>query len=775
LSVAAPAFGAADLTNCDREPIHIPGSIQPHGALLALDPATLTVAQAGGDTHWLFNVAPCDMIGKPIGTWLSPDRIGRLRELMVGDAIRRPVHALRLAAENGKDAEATTHLSDGLLLVEFEPILQENPGDILAHVQTMVRKIHQTESVEQCCAMLAEVVRDATKFDRVMIYRFESDGSGAVDAEAKDPSLSPFLGLHYPAADIPKQARELYLRNWIRVIPDTHYESAPLVPKIDARLGRPLDLSQCALRSVSPIHLEYLGNMGVTASMSLSLILDGKLWGLVACHHSTGPHFVARHLRVGLELFSQMASFLLETRVTADELSGKRKRRVVYDELLLQLAGDDPIIDSLNRMRPKLLDIIEADGVGIWFEGRFLSHGRTPKTEQVAGLVAWLNMTAPDGVFESDALPLVYPPAEEFADVASGILALSVSRTPRDYVIWFRREIIQSVVWAGNPEKSAVSEPEGVRLSPRKSFAAWRQEKRFRSSPWDRVSIGTAQTLRVNLLEIVLRRVDQVAREREDANVRISALLVALRERIAESEATALELQQESGRRAVVEADLSEVLRSTVANQEAERQRIARELHDSLGQYLAVMKLNLDGLEREVADPSDLKRSFAQLKSLTTEVGKEVDRMARELRPAVLDDIGLQAAMQQYLEERGERLGLRFELHLALGDRRLPQVIETTLYRILQEAVLNVVKHARAKKVGVILNATSAEATMIIEDDGDGFELLDGRIAPTSRLGLRGVRERLALVGGAIEIETAPGDGTTLIIHVPLDDANGQA
>ena len=324
-------------------------------------------------------------------------------------------------------------------------------------------------------------------------------------------------------------------------------------------------------------------------------------------------------------------------------------------------------------------------------------------------LVAWLNMTAADGVFETDALPLVYLPAEEFADVASGILALSVSRTPRDYVIWFRREIIQSVVWAGNPEKSAISEPEGVRLSPRKSFAAWRQERRFRSSPWEKVTIDTAQMLRVSLLEIVLRRVDQIAREREEANVRISALLVALRERIAEWEVTALELQQELGRRAVVEAELSEVLRSTVINQEAERQRIARELHDSLGQYLAVMKLHLDGFEREVADSSDLKRRLAQLKSLTTEVGEEVDRMAREIRPAVLDDIGLQAAMQQFLEERAERLGLRFELHLALGDRRLPQVIETTLYRILQEAIVNVVKHARAKKVGVILNATSAE------------------------------------------------------------------
>ena len=766
-----PAFGSADLTNCDREPIHIPGSIQPHGALLALDLDRLTVVQAGGDTGRLIGVAADQLIGRPIEDRLSPGQVARLRELLAtGAPMLRPVHAFRapIAGGNG-DADVTAHLSDGFLILEFEPIWEESHEDSLALVQKMVRSIQQADSVASFCQMVAEVVRDASKFDRVMVYRFLPDGSGAVDAEAKHARLDPFLGLHYPASDIPKQARELYVRNWIRLIADTRYKPAPLLPPIEPHLGRPLDLSQSILRSVSPIHLEYLGNMGVAATMSLSLILDGKLWGLIACH-STAPRYIAHRLRVALELFSQMASFLLETEITADELKLRTRSKAIHDHLLTQLAGDAEISDSLSQLRPKLLEIIEADGVGLWIDGRYSSLGRAPGAKDVAGLVDWLNATVAEGVFHTHCLPVLYPPANNFADVASGILALSVSKIPRDYVIWFRPEIIETVTWAGNPDKSVYSEPDGVRLSPRKSFAAWRQEVRLQSTPWGTVAIQTAQALRVSLLEIVLRRVDQLAREREEARRRQEMLLSALDERIKLWEATAQQLKMESDRRAVVETELSQVLRSTVINQEAERQRIARELHDSLGQYLTVMQFNLDGLGREADASPALKSRISQLKSLTAEVGHEVNRLAWEIRPTALDDLGLQIAFQQFLEEWAQTSGLQFDLHLALNDRRLPPIIETTLYRILQEAVTNVIKHAHAKRVGIILKATLNEAILIIEDDGSGFQLdeSEGSLGPSVRLGLLGMRERLSLVGGALEIETAPSQGTTLIIHVPL-------
>ena len=326
----------------------------------------------------------------------------------------RPVHAFCAPTEGGNgDADVTAHLTDGFLILEFEPIWEESHEDSLALVQTMVRSIQQADSVALFCQRVAEVVRDASKFDRVMVYRFLPDGSGAVDAEAKDARLDPFLGLHYPASDIPKQARELYVRNWIRLIADTRYEPAALLPPIESRLGRPLDLSQSILRSVSPIHLEYLGNMGVAATMSLSLILDGKLWGLIACH-STTPRYIPHRLRVALELFSQMASFLLETEITADELKVRTRSKAIHDHLLTQLAGDAEISDSLDRLRPKLLEIIEADGLGLWIDGRYSSLGRAPGAEDVAGLVDWLNAAVAEGVFHTHCLPVLYPAANNF-------------------------------------------------------------------------------------------------------------------------------------------------------------------------------------------------------------------------------------------------------------------------------------------------------------------------------------------------------------------------
>ncbi len=245
--------------------------------------------------------------------------------------------------------------------------------------------------------------------------------------------------------------------------------------------------------------------------------------------------------------------------------------------------------------------------------------------------------------------------------------------------------------------------------------------------------------------------------------------MTELDRRMKQWEATAEELRREGDRRAVVEKELSMVLRRTVLEQEAERRRIARELHDSLGQYLTVMQIDLDSIVRHSDASGEIQKRVVKLKQLTASVGHEVNRLAWEIRPTALDDLGLQTAVQQFLEEWSETSELKFDLHLTLSDRRLPPVIETALYRTLQEAVTNVVKHASATKVGIILERNEKEARLIIEDNGKGFDWGDVEIspAPTVRLGLLGIRERLSLVGGTLEVETAPGTGTTLIIHVP--------
>jgi light-regulated signal transduction histidine kinase (bacteriophytochrome) len=462
-----------------------------------------------------------------------------------------------------------------------------------------------------------------------------------------------------------------------------------------------------------------------------------------------------------------MASFQVETKLEAQDLGSRLRQKSISENLIADLSGEAELAEGLKRFRSKLLEYIPASGVGLWLDGQFSGLGSTPKDKDVALLVRWLNETMSDGIFYTDQLSGHYPPARLFANSASGILALSVSRTPRDYVIWFRPEVVQTVTWAGNPDKAAFDD--GTRISPRKSFAQWKQAIRFRSEPWSGLDRKTALSLRLSLLEVVLQHTDQLARERERARVQQAALMAELDKRILQWEFVAEELKRESDRRAVVEAELSKVLRRTVLEQEAERQRIARELHDSLGQYLTVMRMDLESIGRDAQASVAIRQRVEKLKSLTTDVGQEVNQLAWEIRPTALDDLGLQTAIQQFLEEWEERSSLKFELHLALNERRLPAPIETALYRALQEAVRNVVKHAEATQIGVILEANSNEVRLIVEDDGKGF-LWDGEgvAQPPDRLGLLGMRERLALVGGSLEVETSPGAGTTLLVHVPL-------
>ncbi len=762
-------FGTSDLTNCDREKIHIPGSIQPHGALLVLEPASLRVVQAGGDLETLLGATASDLLGETLVGRLTESEMNKLGVMSASTVdLPRPYHLFTRTYDGGR-ADAVLHASGGFLVLELEPQRESEPEDSLALVQSMMHGVQRAETISGVYQSIVDEVRAASGFDRVMLYRFLGDGSGSVEAEARNPSIEPYVGLRYPASDIPQQARALYLRNWTRLIGDARYVPAPLTSPAGQPPSLPIDLSQSALRSVSPIHLEYLANMGVVASMSLSLIIDGKLWGLIACHHNR-PRFPAYRRRVAFELFAQMASFQLETKLEAADLGSRLQQKSISEALLNNLARSSDLSDGLKRFRPNLLEYIPASGLALWLDGNFSGFGKTPKREDIGLLVRWLNETMTDGVFQTDKLSAHYPPALSFADRASGILALSVSRSPRDYVIWFRPEVRQTVTWAGDPNKQTAAGADDGRISPRKSFAKWKQQVRLQSEPWTSLDAKTALSLRMSLLEVVLQHTDQISREREQSRVQQKALLAELDHRIAEWESVANELKRESDRRAVVEAELSQVLRRTVLEQEAERQRIARELHDSLGQYLTVMRLDLDSIGREAEASASIRRRVEKLKGLTTDVGQEVNQLAWDIRPTALDDLGLQMAFQQFLEEWGERSTLAFDVHLALNDRRLPPAIETALYRVLQEAIRNVVKHAEAKQVGVILEASQSEARLIVEDDGKGFvwDPAGGTAEPSDRLGLIGMRERLALVGGSLEIETSPGSGTTLLIHVPL-------
>lgn len=550
-------FGAVDLTNCDQEPIHIPGSIQPHGALIALDPAGLRIVIAGGDTEKLLGVPAMALPGASAGRVLSVEQQARLRDLLASDhPLVRPMYVFTLPAGQQEPTDVIAHVSGGLLVLEYEPRREPHPDYALAVVQGMSRKVQQAGSLQALYDAMATEVRNVIGFDRAMVYRFAADGSGAVVAESRGPGVNSFLGLNFPATDIPRQARALYLANWIRHIPDARYEPVPFTPPLNPLTNSPLDLSQSVLRSVSPVHRQYLANMGVVASMSLSLIPRGQLWGLIACHHHA-PRYVSHRLRDVCEIFAEMASSHLEMKLIGVDLEAQLHATRIHEELVTRMSQEADLADGLMRYRPNLLDLIPAEGVGLWVEGRFSSIGITPDPEQIAALVEWLNTTAKEGIFHTDYLPAAYPPAESFAAIASGLLALSVSRSPRDYLLWFRPEMSRTVAWGGNPGKSLEIRPDGARLTPRNSFAAWQESVGMHASPWLAVELQTAHRLHVSLLEVVLLRIDQVAREREAARLQQEKLSRESDRRLEEWRRVAEALNKETERRALVEADLS--------------------------------------------------------------------------------------------------------------------------------------------------------------------------------------------------------------------------
>jgi chemotaxis family two-component system sensor kinase Cph1 len=536
-----------DTTNCDREPIHIPGAILPHGAMLVLDPDSFEILQAAGDTPQLLGRPLAQLLGLSATTILNAKQIAHLRALASRFDLTKPRHLLDplLRVDPDQPLDASLHRSGGVLVLEFEAADTQDrlAADPLAGVQEMVEGFDDAESLQALCQLAAERVRSVAQYDRVLVYRFMQDESGWVIAEAREPHLEPFLDLHYPAADIPQQARALYVKSWLRLITEVDYDAAPLVPANNPRTGAPLDMSYAILRDVSPIHRQYLRNMGIDASMSISIILGGKLWGLIACHHYS-QRLLPRHLRAVCELFGSMFSLQLESREKGEQLEERLASRMVLQNLMLNLASADDYAAGLTQQSPNLLDYIHGGGVGlegsrrggvaVCVKGQLTFLGVTPSQAEIETLVGWLDthMHRSDGVYATDRLGEVWLPAHAFAEVASGILVISVSPDLSDYIIWFRPEMVTDVHWAGAPVKQFEPGPDGDHLMPRHSFELWKETVVGRSVQWTRADRDAAFDLRISLLHVVLRRIKAAARERKAHSDRDQLLMAELDHRV---------------------------------------------------------------------------------------------------------------------------------------------------------------------------------------------------------------------------------------------------
>jgi chemotaxis family two-component system sensor kinase Cph1 len=517
-----------DLTNCEREPIHVPGSVQPRGVLLALSEPDMVVRQVSRNLADVVGVAWDDALGRPLAEVVgivpadaiarSASAFGDLRErnpvelILDRDGAPAPVDAILHRVPH--TAAAPDVPSASTLVVELEPAYGPRPfsfPNTYQAVRGTITELNRASSLQELYDITAQAVRTLTGFDRVMVYRYDADYNGEVVAEAKLPELNSFLGLHYPASDIPAQARALYEKNWVRLIDDVTYTPSRLEPVDLPATGQPLDLTYSTLRSVSPIHCEYLQNMGVAASMSISLLRDDKLWGLIACHHYTGPHAPPYATRAAAEFLGSTLSLRLVDRTEDEE--HRRALRVRSTMAWLTAAALDeerPLAETMLG-RPGLLDVVPADSVVVDLQGSTGGAGVPLPPLVRTALAAWVAEQGGD-VVSTDRLPLVAPHLGIPGELVSGVLALSLAEG--QYVIWTRGEQVRAVDWGGDPHNKAIAQREGdtVRLSPRKSFDRWRETVRNRAEAWTPAELSEAAELRRNLVEALYARSRRVAR-----------------------------------------------------------------------------------------------------------------------------------------------------------------------------------------------------------------------------------------------------------------------
>ncbi|MBL8209375.1 MAG: GAF domain-containing protein [Bryobacterales bacterium] len=510
--------GLPDLTACEREPIHIPGSVQSHGALLALmDPAG-PIRYASQNAAALIGYAQTRLTGVLLRDLFPEAAARRLIEQLGSIRQPQPTFIDTLYTASGRHFHLLAHFHDGHHILELEPAESEPPVSLhLLYdlMTTFMERLRPISDPAEAMDLSAREIRRITSFDRVLIYRFDHDWNGHVLAEDGHPDMASYNDLWFPASDIPRQARELYRLNRVRLVVNAGEAPAALLAHT-ATAGQPLDLTYASLRSLSPVHCEYLRNMGVCSSMSVSILSrERQLWGLITLHHRT-PRRVSYQVRAACDFVAQSLSIHLDALEQRQELTERIRVKSLTTGLLAHMAKEERFIDGLRHNGSQLLQLVAASGAAVFFEGTSTLIGETPSEEVIGLLVDQLLVHGREGIFHTERLQEKFPHLDEFRNCPPGVLATSLSEVHRSYVLWFRPEVITTVKWGGDPRKPAEPDARGMRIHPRKSFDAWKETVRGRSRPWLAAEIEAAQDLRSAILTIVLRKAEEMAEMSEE-------------------------------------------------------------------------------------------------------------------------------------------------------------------------------------------------------------------------------------------------------------------
>jgi chemotaxis family two-component system sensor kinase Cph1 len=716
----------AEIDNCAAEPIRIPGGIQPHGALLVLDRSSGRILQASANAADLLSstavAGGTPQLPAELAQWLR-DGTGVFLEPLEIDGVRFNVSG---------------HFTAQGAIVEFEPGLEGQATSLEAvfpKLQSFADEILPLVDIRSLGTAVAGQIRAITGFNRVMVYSFDPDWHGTVIAESNDGVLPSYLDLRFPASDIPAQARELYRLSPLRLIPDADYRAIAIAPALSPVDNGPLDLSFAALRSVSPVHLQYMRNMGTYASMSISIIVDNQLWGLISCHNEAA-RLVTPQVRsacnfVG-KILSLQVSSLQRGAHDAQRIALKRQETALVGHLSPARA----ISEELSRHADTWMALTNATGAAIITEDEIRIVGEAPSRDALLRLAHHLHGLGSDRI-DTDHLASIWPEAEDHQDVASGMLAISISQLHPSFVIWFRPQVVRTVTWGGDPRKP--TDPQD-RLSPRSSFEQWKEVVRGRALPWTAAEIESAEDFRNALINVVLRRAEERA------------------ELTSELEQTNQELESFSYS---VSHDLRAPFRHILGYAELLSER-ERTLDDKSRHYLRNISeaaLSAGRLVDDLLSFSQLGR--ATLSKTRIDMNKIVEEIRRSSAP---DHVGRQVEW---------RVG---SLPQAWGDGSL-------IRQALANLIENALKYSRDRSPAVIEisgELVGGQTVYRVRDNGVGFEMeyvhkLFGvfqrlhRVEdfPGTGIGLALTKRIVLRHGGTVDAQGTLGSGATFTIRLP--------
>ncbi len=763
-------IAAIDLTNCEDEPIRIPGVIQPHGALIAAGADDGVVSHASENLADFLGIGPMEAIGRRLSDLVGEAALGPGARDVGGLEDGPPPAYLftALPGPEGAGCDAIVHRAGGRIILEFEPGRGRSDGsaaDLHHGTRAAVAALRRAPSLAGMYEECARRVREISGFDRVMVYRFDDDWNGVVAAEARRDDMEPFLGLHYPASDIPRQARELYARNWLRFIADRDYTPREILPPCGPGSPDPLDLGRSVLRSVSPVHLQYLRNMGVGASMSISLLKGDRLWGLIACHHES-PRYVPYDVRTTCELLAQVMSMQLVAREEEERSRYGARMQSIRAGLAARIGRMDDVALALTEPDAALIEFLDATGAAVVAGGEVHRVGATPGEDEILEISDRLAGREVGEVFATDRLGPELG-LEAVGAVAAGLLTVPIAVDGRDRVMWFRPEQVREVNWAGDPAKSVTKGEGAARLSPRGSFALWKEVVRGRCRPWSPGEVAAALDFRRDLAEILAARAGELASRNRVLQRRGDEKEEMLAgERAARGEAERLNRLKDE-----FVATLSHELRTPLA---------------AILGWVHLLRRGGDGPSVESACEVIERNARAQVAMIEDLL--DVSRIASgklriDVQPTAL--AGAVAAAVETVSPAAAAKGVRIERIFNPGDDLQITGDPTRLQQIFWNLLSNAVKFTpKGGRVQVVIERVDSHVEVIVADSGRGiapeflphvFDRFRQQDAASNRthgglgLGLSIVRNLVELHGGTIYARSdGEGKGAEFVVSLPL-------